>query len=228
MNILIIDDELIIAEMLKEMLFDLGYEIKGIAKNFDEFVSLINIHKSIDLCFVDINLEEQKSGFDVAKIISQRQIPFVFLTSYSDKKTVMEAAIYQPEAYLVKPFSSTDLLTTVEIIRGKRSLSEPIAHTITIKDSGLGVKVDIRDILWMKSDNVYVELKTKQKLYLIRSSLEKFVEEINDPAIFRTHRSYAVNFREVNAVNGQFLIVDGTKIPISRKFREEIHEKFTV
>lgn len=211
--------------MLSVMLLDLGYSVMGVAKNFDEAFSHLNLTKP-NLCFIDINLEHEKNGFDVAEELQKRGISYVFLTSYSDKSTISKAAQLKPEAYIVKPFSSIDLLTTIEIVKGKSKLAESTNDLITIKESNLNFKVNINDILWIKSDNVYVEIKTKADSYLVRSSLDKFVEEINNPIIFKTHRSYAVNFKEVNAVSGQFLLVAGEKIPISRKFRDEIHERF--
>jgi two-component system, LytTR family, response regulator LytT len=228
-RILIVEDELLIAEMLKEMLLDLDYAIVGIAKNYREAITLLEKKGSIDLCFVDINLGGEFSGFDVVKSIRETYfLPFVFLTSYSDKKTVAEAATFQPEAYLVKPFSQIDLLTTVEIIRSrKKTRSEnPEPSAIVIKDGNLNVKLNSNDILWLKSENVYVEIKTVSKIYLVRNSLERFMEEINEPAFFRTHRSFAVNINLVTAVAGQFLIVAGEKIPLSRKFREKIRQHF--
>ena len=112
-RILIVEDELLIAEMLREMLLELGYQVAGVAKDYPSAVPYLAHRNDIDLCFIDINLESGQSGFDLAKTIRENYfVPFVFLTSYSDRKTVTDAAAFGPEAYLVKPFSATDLLTT--------------------------------------------------------------------------------------------------------------------
>ena len=229
LNILIVEDDLFIAEMLKEMLLELDYQVVGIAKNYDQAMHLLQTTASIDLCFVDINLEDQKSGFDVAPVIREAyRIPFVFLTSYSDKKTIEDAASHHPEAYLVKPFTKVDLLTTVEIIRTRqrKAKTQEEPQTIVIKDGSLNVKVNIEDIRWLKSDNIYVEVKTPNKTFLVRSSLESFIDELGSDSFFRTHRSFAVNMNHVSAVNGQYLIIGAEKIPLSRKFRDEIVAHF--
>lgn len=228
-NILIVEDDLMIAEMLHEMLLELGYTVNAIAHTYEMAIEKLNKKQKTDLCFVDINLESQKNGFDVAaKINSDFFIPFVFLTSYSDKKTVMEAALLQPAAYLVKPFSQADLFTTIEIIRARANSNVHLRQekSTMIKDGTVLVKVLHDDILWLKSDNIYVEVKTAGKTYLVRNSLEKFLEDLDDTLFFRTHRSYAVNLRHVNAVNGQYLIVAGEKTPLSRKFRDEALLRF--
>ncbi|MBI3133728.1 MAG: response regulator transcription factor [Bacteroidetes bacterium] len=227
-NILVVEDDLLIAEMLKEMLQDLGYEVPFVARNFDEALQALNDFPNLDLCFLDINLEDVKNGFDVAEQVKSRsRLPIIFLTSYADKMTIGEAVKYQPEAYLVKPFSQTDLYATVEIVRGKKQVSgQSTQPPLVIKDGLLTVKVNRHDIFWIKSDNIYVELATAQKKYLVRSSLDKFLEQLDDVSFSRTHRSYAVNLQHVKAVNGQYLVVNSEKIPLSRKFRDEILERF--
>ena len=110
LNILIVEDELLIAEMLKEMLLELDCNVIYVAKNYDQALEVLKNPNTINLAILDINLSETKSGFDVAKLINQEyKLPFIFLTSYSDKNTVKEAISLKPESYLIKPFTKTDL-----------------------------------------------------------------------------------------------------------------------
>ena len=228
-QILIVEDDLLIAEMLKEMLLELNYCVTGIAKNFAIATARLQTDKNIDLCFLDINLEDSKTGIDIAKEINEKyKVPFVFLTSYSDSKTISEAAALHPEAYLVKPFSITDLLTTIEIIAArKRNQAETLKNqTYIIKDRTQNIKLNISEIKWLRSDNVYVEVVTNNKTYVVRTSLEKIMEELNHKGFVRTHRSYVVNLDHVNAVSGQYLYINNEKIPISRKLKDEIRSIF--
>lgn len=224
--ILIVEDKLIIAEMLREMLLDLGYSALRVARNFNEAVNLFETHKP-ELCFVDINLGEEKSGFDVIRELKRKfEVQFVFLTSYSDKKTVAEAAALGPQAYLLKPFTQADLFTTIEIIKARRKEAKPHDKYVLIKDGSDTVKVLCNDILWVKSENIYVEVKSMDKTYLVRNSLEKFLEELDDAIFFRAHRSYIININHVKAISGQYLLIENEKIPLSRKFRNEVLVKF--
>ena len=116
--------------MLKEMLLELEYGVSGIAKSYEAALQLLGEKKEINLCFIDINLEDHKSGFDVVKAIREKYfLPFIFLTSYSDKKTVEEAALLKPEAYLVKPFSFVELLARVRAM----SRRGPIQRTVMLE-----------------------------------------------------------------------------------------------
>jgi DNA-binding LytR/AlgR family response regulator len=224
LRILIIEDELLIAEMLKEMLFDLNYQVVGIAKNYELAEQYLRLHPQINFAILDINLSEQKTGFDVAKLIQANyNIPFIFLTSYSTPDTIKEAIGLKPQSYLIKPFTKTDLFVTLELIAAKQPQGN---ESIVIKDGHLSVKLFFKDMLWIKSENIYLEIKTTEKTYLIRNSLDKFLEEIKKPNFIRIHRSYAVNINYVKAVNGQYVIIGAEKIPMSRSLRDELILKF--
>lgn len=226
MKLLIVEDELLIAEMLKEMLLDLGYSIAGIAKNYTEAITLLQSHKGIDLCFLDINLQAEQSGFDVATFINEQiHIPFVFLTSYSDRKTIAEAAHFKPQSYLLKPFTETDLFATLEILKAQKSGQAGI-KAVTIKDGTSTLKIPLQEIKYLKSENIYVEVKTQTKTYLVRNSLSRFLDELSLEALVRVHRTYAVNMNHVKAISGDSLLVGDEKIPLSRMHRDVLMQKF--
>ncbi|MBP7478024.1 MAG: response regulator transcription factor [Chitinophagales bacterium] len=223
LHILIVEDELLIAEMLKDMLIDMDYKVVGIAKNFQSGIDLLHQKKEINFAILDINLNETHTGFDMANTLRELSIPFVFLTSYSDKKTIQDALVYHPNAFLIKPFSKLDLYTTLEIVKKSKKQTSKF---VIIKDGHLNVKLAVSSILWIKSENVYIEVVTNEKTYLVRTSLDKFLEELDDKCIMRIHRSYLINLNHVSAINGMYVIIRDEKIPLSRKFREEIMHIF--
>lgn len=224
LNILIIEDELLIAEMLKEMLLELEHHVVAVAKNYDTALEVLENQKEINFAILDINLSETKTGIDIAQKINQEyKIPFVFLTSYSDKQTIKEAIALKPESYLIKPFSKTDLFVTLEIINARKKVEERV---LIIKDGHLNVKIKHHDVLWIKSDNIYLEVKTEEKTFLVRNSLDKFTEELNDSNFIRIHRSYTVNMQHIKAVNGQYIVIKDEKIPMSRSLRDELMQRF--
>lgn len=227
-TILIVEDELLIAEMLSEYLSELGYEVIGIAGDYDSAVQFLEKQSKPKLCMVDINLESSKSGFDLAQDLYQKyRIPFVFLTSYADTKTITKAITYHPEAYLLKPFKSTDLFTTIEIIRNRKHLlNEGKEQHIIVKDGTSTVRINAMDIVLIKSDHVYIELKLKGRKMLLRKSLDGFLSEHNLDFIVRVHRSYAVNLFHLKAVSGNNLQLDNEIVPLSRLYKDELMEKF--
>lgn len=224
LNILIVEDELLIAEMLKETLLELNYNVVAITRNYETTFEILNTYKDINFVFLDINLHESQSGLDIANIInSDFQIPFIFLTSYSDNKSIQEAVAYKPQAYLIKPFTKSDLFVTLELYKSRII---DIEKFFEIKDGHFNVKTKHIDILWIKSENIYIEIKTIDKTYLIRNSLEKFLEKIDDENFIRVHRSYVVNLQHIKAVNRVYIIVQNERIPISRMHHENLVARF--
>lgn len=226
-KIFIIEDELLIAEMLKDLLVDLGYNVSGIVSDVDEAVHYLNSNPHPDLILLDINLESTRNGFDLADILQKNyKIPFVFLTSYADTKTITEAIALNPEAYLLKPFKSVDLYTTIEIIRNRKRSLPKTNEVVIIKDGNQIIKLNLNDIIWIKSDNVYVELQLTEKKLLLRKSLDGLISELNSESIIRTHRSYAVNIFHLKAISGGHLQLGNHVIPLSRLHKDELVEKF--
>lgn len=219
-QILIVEDELMIAEMAKEMLLELGYAVVGIAKKYAEALRYLERPDSIDMAILDINLNDAKNGIDIGELLTNRfKIPFIYLTSYSDPKTIKQAANTAPSAYLIKPFSRGDLHATVEIVKIKKLQS---SKAIMVRHADLNVKVESKDILYVKSDNNYIEIFTRANRYVHRQSLEGFLDEIGDPNFVRIHRSYVVNLLRVDAINGRFVVVNGEKIALSRTYKNEL------
>ncbi|MFZ1254802.1 MAG: response regulator transcription factor [Saprospiraceae bacterium] len=114
-KVLIVEDEPLIAENLAMYLNNNDFEVVGMAYDYDEGLRLLNETKP-DIALLDINLESQQDGIDIGSYIFKNiKIPFVFLSSYSDKQSLDRAKKIQPSGYLVKPFHEKSLLTTLEI-----------------------------------------------------------------------------------------------------------------
>jgi DNA-binding NarL/FixJ family response regulator len=114
-KVLIIEDEPLIAEDIAACLRRRNYIVCSIVyEPVDVLPALLQHHP--DIALVDINLDGGQEGIDIAACIRQQfQIPFVFLTSYSDRKTLELAKNTEPDGYIVKPFTEAGLSATLEI-----------------------------------------------------------------------------------------------------------------
>jgi DNA-binding LytR/AlgR family response regulator len=166
-----------------------------------------------------------KTGIDVAHFIkSKYKISFIYLTSYSDPKTVKEATISLPEAYLIKPFSKNDLFSTLEMVKARKEVFED-CHVV-IKEGNNTVKIALDELVFIKSEKNYLEIFTRDKRYIARHSIESFISELSAPRFIRVHRSFAVNLNQVTEVSSNSLKVRGENIPISRNFKNQIKNLF--
>lgn len=114
-KILIVEDEPVIAENISLYLDNNDFEVSGIAYDAEEAFEQLKVNTP-DAVILDINLESDHNGIDIARHINQRyRLPFLFLTSYSDKNTLERAKQVKPDGYIVKPFNERTLLASLEI-----------------------------------------------------------------------------------------------------------------
>jgi EAL domain-containing protein (putative c-di-GMP-specific phosphodiesterase class I)/AmiR/NasT family two-component response regulator len=114
-TILIVEDELIVAENLAQSLKKLGYPISTIVNSGEQAIQAVTTHHP-DLILMDIMLVGDIDGIEAALQISlQFKIPVVYMTAYADQYTLERAKKTEPYGYLVKPFKPQDIQTTIEI-----------------------------------------------------------------------------------------------------------------
>ena len=222
-KILIVDDEVFISEQLKLILTNLGYEVSGVAYDTESASKSLN-NVIPDLVILDIKMQGVNKGFEIAEYINAEvKVPIVFLTSFADAETVREAAQLSPDGYLLKPFNEKDIFSSIEVILNKKK--EVDEKVIYLKDGHLNIKVRIDEMYWVKSDGHYIEVQTKQKRIVKRTSIESFISKYELDQFARVHRSYAVNLDLVDSISAQFLRISNSEIPLSRKYRKAITQR---
>ncbi len=113
-NILIVDDDLLIAESSRFLLTKSGFSVVGIALNGQQAIEFAK-QKCPDLILMDINLGDSIDGITTAQEIQKfADYPFIFLTAYSDPETVERAKKVGPFGYLIKPFDNRELIVSIE------------------------------------------------------------------------------------------------------------------
>ena len=114
-KIMIVEDELIAAESLALDLKRLGYEVITIVDSGEKALLKLE-HLQPDLILMDIMLKGKFDGIITASEIQKYlDIPIIYLTAYGDTKTLERAKNTSPYGYLVKPYKSQDIRTTIEI-----------------------------------------------------------------------------------------------------------------
>jgi len=113
-NILIVEDEVIVADDVRVTLEEFGYNVVGIAASGEEAIACSD-SRHPDLVLMDITLKGNIDGIAAARQIKQRlNIPIVFLTAHGEESTVNRAKHAGPSGYLIKPFTDHDLRSAIE------------------------------------------------------------------------------------------------------------------
>ncbi|MFH2029594.1 MAG: PAS domain S-box protein, partial [Bacteroidota bacterium] len=140
-RILVVEDEVIVAENLALAISDLGYEVVGRPVSAEEAVKKA-LELEPDLILMDIVLKGNKNGIDASQEIKKKKdIPIIFLTAYSDISFIDKAKSIEPYAYIVKPFQPRQLLASIEMALYKSRMEKKLQETqewfsITLKSIG--------------------------------------------------------------------------------------------
>ncbi len=119
-RVLIVEDERITAFELRLALAKLGYIVVGTVARGDEAIERAQTLRP-DIVLMDINIEGPVNGFEAAEhIVDQLRIPIVFLTAYANDNIVERALAIRPFGYLVKPYETRELHTTLQVALARR------------------------------------------------------------------------------------------------------------
>ena len=114
-KVLIIEDEPIIAQDIVYFLGNIDFQSIGVAYSSIKALDYL-ANRNPDIVLLDITIKGEMDGIDIAKIINEKyKIPFIYLTSHTDKGTIERAKPTLPYGYIVKPFDEADLLTSIEM-----------------------------------------------------------------------------------------------------------------
>ncbi|WP_161971303.1 response regulator transcription factor [Edaphocola flava] len=235
-NILIIEDDALIAEHLKYSLEDLGYYVSGICYHFDEARDLI-AHTEADLILLDINLEEAeewKNGIALGGIIQDTRpnIPFIYLTAYNDLNTIRAATRQKPQGYLIKPAGSATLFAAIQTAIENSNLQQKVPESDQQEDTRpdyffvkVGHKTNKffwKDIYCLEAGKNYVKVKSAQVQfqYSIRGSLT-FVRTQLLPlslqaSFVQVNRSCCVNLQYMTSFDPEAIYFGTERIENSR------------
>lgn len=212
-QVIIIEDEFFAADHLSDLVTSLGYQVVGVYHSGEDFLSQTNWQ--FDTAIVDIFLSEELNGLDVGEKLKERNKPFIFLTANQDSLTLKNAARLGPKAYISKPFKANDVSASLEII----SLSLP--NKLEIRGVNGKEFLNPSDILFIKSDGVYVEIQTHSSAIVQRKLLKEIMLELPDNFI-RIHRSYVVNSDYIEQRLPNQVTLKGHHIPISRNYKKNL------
>ncbi|MCD0465983.1 sigma 54-interacting response regulator [Flavobacterium sp. ENC] len=114
LKILIVEDQFVEANHLRLMLKKAGHSVIGMARSVPDAKYYIAQEKP-ELVLLDIFLSGKQTGIDLAEILKEDNIPFIYLSANSNEEVLSKAKLTHPHGFLVKPFREKDLLITIEI-----------------------------------------------------------------------------------------------------------------
>lgn len=214
MNVVIIEDERILADRLQNMLMEISPDIKVIGR-YESVESILNgnleYQDDIDVIFSDIRLSDGIVFDALSKI--KNKVNIIFVTAYNE--FAIEAFKHNGIDYILKPFSKDSLIKAVN--RAKQlspvSLQKKLANLdasptkqykliyICEFKGGTAHIIETSNIKCFALENGIVKISTTDdKQYRIYESLEKIQSELNPQQFFRANRQYIININSVDKI----------------------------
>src|ERR1700741_3259903 len=114
-KILVIEDEILIAEHIKDYLLGFGFNQVFLAHTRSLAIQMMD-HIGPDLILLDLHLQQPKDGLDIAKMIDEKGVPpYIFITANADMLIIQEAIHTGATSYITKPVKKADLFAAIQI-----------------------------------------------------------------------------------------------------------------
>lgn len=208
-NILIVEDEIFIADYIETLLKASGFEKIHKAHNKRDAQHLL-CHLQPEIVLMDINIEGDMDGIKLAQELPSSCI-LIYITGQNDMGVMSNALATKPYSYLTKPIKRMDLIAAIELAKQLQPKT-----VFELKDGHIKICLRTDDILYVKSDNNYIDIVLKDRKYTLRQSIKQFLKEINSKDFTQVHRSYVVNIKAVSKKSSHSVFIDNIEIPISR------------
>lgn len=233
LSILIVEDDHAFALEVEMQLDQLGYtSVRTVASAAEAEAAIKD--KSPDLLLLDILLEGERNGVELAQSIRHLDIPFIFMTAVTETAVFQQARRLNPFVYLVKPFDQLTLQSTIEttvrLLAERRrqgnswSSGMILKDRIYVKKNNRLERILIDDILWIRADGNYCFVQVGEKRFVIKISLRKLLAALPGHLFAQIQKSFAVHLSRVESIdlNTNSVMIEGHPLPMGRSYREDI------
>jgi len=245
-EILVVEDESIVAKDIQNSLKKLGYTVPTIVASGEKAIEEVEQSRP-DLILMDIMLKGKINGIETANTIRTKyDIPVIFLTAYADEDTLSKAKISEPYGYIIKPFKEKELQTTIEMaiykhekntkIKKEMNMYRSIVESKESKDS-IFVRADYRlnkvkfeDICFLEALKDYVIINTAKNSYTVHTTMKEMVRILPANDFVRIHRSFIVRFDKIFSIKYPDLVIEGKTnvVPIGGLYRKELFSRLNL
>jgi DNA-binding LytR/AlgR family response regulator len=238
---MVVDDEPLATDVVAGFLERLDIHAITRCSNGTDAFRQLQQH-SFDLLFLDIEMP-QLTGFDLLKSLPNRPL-VIITTAYRDY--AVEGFEWEVLDYLVKPFSFTRFLQTME--KASRAMRRPTDNalptpppgepnlfptappadepgSLILRSDREWIRVPTATILYIESLKDYIRVVTTTTEYLCHQSLSDITARLPPDKFLRLHRSYTVAIDKIDKVRHHQVHIQGKSLPISRANRPELYRR---
>jgi DNA-binding LytR/AlgR family response regulator len=219
---IIVEDEPLSQEILESYLQDCAQlELKAICNDALEANQFL-LKEQVDLLFLDINMPKM-NGIEWLKSLDQSP-KVIFTTAYPEY--AVEGFDLNALDYLLKPFSFERFLRSVNkflSLQDKAGLKQDLQEeTILVKSNKKTYLLKPSELNFIESEGDYLKLQRDEDCIVIHETLKNFITKLPDKNFLRVHRSFIINIRKIEYLEGNQVCISNRMIPIAGSYRDEL------
>lgn len=224
-NTLVVDDDINWQKIIgKFVQMHPNLELVGVCGSAMEGYSKMS-DVEVDLLICDIEMPEM-SGLSFVKSIRHR--PFViFVTAHRDY--ALDCYEVSPVDFLLKPLELDRFLKAIEKVKERFVNVEDASHVepyFFVRENSSYIQIAYKEVLYMKAQENYLQIVTKQASYSPIVSISKMEEQLRSEVFMRVHRSYLVHRSAIQVITkNEIVLTSGDSIPIGDQYRNQITRK---
>lgn len=221
---MIIDDEPLSRDVLRKYIGELK-DLSLIAECRDAFEATSLLSKNqVDLLFLDINMPGL-SGISFARSLTLSPL-IIFTTAYPEY--AVEGFELNALDYLVKPFSFERFMKAVNRARERliENNTEEASRKIVLRADKKIYAVDFSDMHFIEGQGDYIKVCLSDKVLMVHHTIKRMMDALPED-FMRIHKSYVVNLRKINFIEGNQVRIGEHTIPVSPPKREELIQRFS-
>lgn len=235
-QILIVEDEMIIAANISLQLTEMGYEVSGIIPKGEDALRFIK-NNPLDIALIDIQLKGELDGIETAQKMQDLHpnLAIIYLTANADEANFNRAKETHPFAFISKPFKKLDLQRSIELTISQLKcniVTSPgnkvedatfiLKDCLFVRHQDTMVKVDIKAIKYIVAERNYCRIFSAEKEYLLVTTLKEMDKKLPPRHFLRIHRSYIINLSRIDEIAGTHVVISKKAIPMAKDKRPEL------
>ena len=232
-QILIVEDEVLVAKDIQLQLMTLGYEVLDIVRSCNQALASLASNQP-DIILMDVMIDGDLDGIETAARINETyDIPIIYLTDLKDNQTFHRAKTTHPAIFLNKPFNEYELSRHIDLViyntcEYSDSDSEQtflLENYLWIKEDFSYKKIAIQDIHWIKASGSYCDIVCDSRRITLAKSMREVHDVLLDPKFVRIHKSFIVNSDLIEEIKGGIVVLNGNEIPIGKTYLQDFKRK---
>jgi DNA-binding LytR/AlgR family response regulator len=226
-NILLCTNNKESTDKMTQVIEHLDYILSSIPLSIEKMLDFIK-YENPHIVMIDVQqgheIESRAIGLDLLK---HKSVPFMFLMSHKEALNVENLMATHPHGFILKSFNSNEIKLAISVALdnfGKKNYQD----FLKVKEGNLYKMIDLKDILYIKADDNYLEIHTNNKKYIRRMCLKNLLKKLCFKGFIRVHRSFIVNKKYILNVHFNKVNISGMMIPVSRNYRHNLKKPMAI